>query len=67
MRRSIQISLHQSIHISSLSVAVGRYAAGKKSKLYYTRGIMPKRGTSGGDRFRGLAPGQHSSEETSHL
>ena len=40
----------------------------KKLKLYYTRGITPKHVTSGGVHLRGLAPGQHSSEETSqHL
>ena len=35
-----------------------------KPNLHYTRGITPKRVTSGGVRLRGLAPGQHSSEET---
>ena len=37
----------------------------KKSNLHYTRGITPKRVTSGGAHLRGLAPDQHSSEETS--
>ena len=37
----------------------------QKSNLYYTRGITPKRVTSGGAHLRGLAPGVHSSEETS--
>ena len=37
----------------------------KKSNLYYTRGITPKRITSGEAHLRGLTPGQHSSEETS--
>ena len=36
-----------------------------KSKLHYTRGIMPKRVTSGGIHLRDLGPGLHSSEETS--
>ena len=36
-----------------------------KLNLYHTRGITPKRVTSGGVRLRGLAPGQHSSEDTS--
>ena len=36
-----------------------------KSNLHYTRGITPKRVTSGGAHFRCLAPGQHSSEEIS--
>ena len=36
-----------------------------KSNLHYTRGITPKRVTSGGAHLRSLAPGQHSSEETS--
>ena len=44
-----------------------RFQTMKKSKLnlHYTRGIMPKRVTSGGAHLRGLAPGLHSSEETS--
>ena len=33
--------------------------------LHYTRGITPKYVTTGGAHFRGLAPGLHSSEETS--
>ena len=37
----------------------------KKSNHHYTRRIMPKRVTSCGAHLRGLAPGQHSSEETS--
>ena len=36
-----------------------------KSNLYSTRGITPKCVTSGGAHLRGLAPGLHSSEETS--
>ena len=36
-----------------------------KSNLFYTCGITPKRVTSGGAHLRDLAPGQHSSEETS--
>ena len=36
----------------------------KKSNLYHTRGITPKRVTSDGPHLHGLAPGQHSSEET---
>ena len=36
-----------------------------KSNLHYTRRITPKRVTSCGAHLRGLAPGQHSSEETS--
>ena len=39
----------------------------KKSNLHYTRGITPKRVTSGGAHLRGLAPGLHNSEETSQL
>ena len=38
-----------------------------KLNLHYTRCITPKRVTSGGIHLRGLAPGQHSSEETSQL
>ena len=37
----------------------------KKSNLHYTRRITPKRVTSCGAHLRGLAPGLHSSEETS--
>ena len=36
-----------------------------ESNLRYTRGNTPKCETSGGTRLRGLALGQHSSEETS--
>ena len=36
-----------------------------KSNLHFTRGITPKRVTSCGAHLRGLAPGLHSSEETS--
>ena len=36
-----------------------------KTNLHYSRGIAPKRVTSGGAHLRGLASGQHSSEETS--
>ena len=38
----------------------------KKLNLHYTRGIASKRVTSDGIHLRGSAPGQHSSEETSH-
>ena len=31
----------------------------KTTNLHYTLGITPKRVTSGGDHFRGLARGQH--------
>ena len=37
----------------------------KKSNLHYTRRITPKRVTSCGAHLRGLAPGLHSSEESS--
>ena len=37
----------------------------KKSNLHHTRGLKPKRVTSDVAPFRGLAPGQHSSDETS--
>ena len=37
----------------------------RKSNFHYTRGITPKRMTSGGVHIRGLVPGQHSSDETS--
>ena len=36
-----------------------------KTTRHYTRSITPKRVTSSGVRLHGLAPGQHSSEETS--
>ena len=35
-----------------------------KSNLHYSRDITPKRVTSGGIHLSGLAPGQHSSDET---
>ena len=35
-----------------------------KRKLHCTRGITPKRVTSGRDHLYDIAPGQHSSEET---
>ena len=38
-----------------------------KSSFPYTRVITPKRVTSGWAHLRCLAPGQHSSEETSQL
>ena len=37
----------------------------KKSNLHHTRGITPNRVTSSEAHLHGLAPGQHSSEETS--
>ena len=38
----------------------------KKNKIFNnTYDIAPKRETSGGAHFRGLAPGLHSSEQTS--
>ena len=37
----------------------------EKSNDHNTRDITPQRVTSGGIHLRGLAPGQHSSEETS--
>ena len=39
----------------------------KESNLHYIHyvGITPQHLTNGGVHFRGLAPGQHSSEETS--
>ena len=52
---------HESYHILAES-------CGKRDKIklnfYCTRGITPKRVTSGGARFRGTAPGLLSSEET---
>ena len=50
------------IRASSDSIVV---SLNQKSNLHYTRGITPKRVTSGGAHVPGLAPGQHSSEETS--
>ena len=43
---------------------VSEYQIKSKSNLHYTRRITPKRVTSCGAHLRGLAPGQHSSEET---
>ena len=42
-----------------------RFRFGFKSNLHYTRRITPKRVTSCGAHLRSLAPGLHSSEETS--
>ena len=39
----------------------------QKPDLHHTRGITPKRVTSGGAHLRGLAPGQHSCAETLQL
>ena len=36
----------------------------KKSNLHHTRGITPKRVTSGGAHLRGIASEQHYSEDT---
>ena len=41
------------------------FATKIKSNLHYTRRNTPKRVTSCGTHLRGLAPGLHSSEETS--
>ena len=43
----------------------GFFALFQKSNRHYTRRITPKRVTSGGAYLRDLAPGLHSSEETS--
>ena len=39
----------------------------KKSNHHYTRGITPKRVTSGGVHLFSLAHGQHSYEETTQM
>ena len=51
-------------HLYPFLIEVG-YFLFQKSNLHYTRGITPKRVTSGGAHLSGLAPGQHSSEDTS--
>ena len=47
--------------------ALSNVSTKKKSSIYYklTRGITPKHVTNGGEYLLVLAPGQHSSEETS--
>ena len=42
-----------------------RYEISNQKNFHYTRGITPKRVTSGGVHLHGLAPGLHGSEETS--
>ena len=68
----LSMKLNRSKCAGSLDVFLQRIALSfsinsfnKKSNLYYTRGVTPKRVTIGGIHLRGLAPGQHSSEETS--
>ena len=46
------------------SVKHKKKARMKKSNLRCFSGITPRRVTSGGVHLRGLAPGQHSSDET---
>ena len=46
-------------------IGMGNGMETKKSNPHYTRGITPKGVASGGIHLRGLAPEQHSSEETS--
>ena len=41
------------------------YSQNNKYQYHYTHGITPKRVTSGVAHLRVLAPGQHSSDETS--
>ena len=48
--------INQSFYLATISI---------KIKLYYTRGVTPKRVTSGGTHLRGFVPEQHSSEQTS--
>ena len=47
------------------AIQVSSFKSKIKSNLYYTRRITPKRVTSCGAHLRSLAPGLHSSEETS--
>ena len=53
------------LSVNNICVCCAGVKLFKKSNLHYTRRITPKRVTSCGAHFRGLAPGQHSSEETS--
>ena len=48
-----------------LKISIGWRGSNQKSNLHYTRGITPNRVASGGAHLPGLAPGLHSSEETS--
>ena len=61
-------SLHSrsASHINDCSFDIF-YSVSRKSNLYCTRGVTPKRVTSGGIHLRDLAPdAQHSAEETWH-
>ena len=53
------------MQFSRLILSSHNFPGSKKSNLHYTRRITPKRVTSCGAHLRGLAPGLHSSEETS--
>ena len=53
------------IVIKVKQVRLPKYLNQKKSNLHYTRRITPKRVSSCGTHLRGLAPGQHNSEESS--
>ena len=52
------------VNLRFVDFKIGGQLFESKSNLPYTRGITPKRVTSGGIHLCGLAPGQHSSEET---
>ena len=56
---------HGCLYNSRLSTGDFWYAARIKSHLHHARDIMLKRVTSDGIHLRGLAPGQHNSEEMS--
>ena len=57
-----KIAIHFNLEVDDVLLVPG---LDFKSNLHYTCRITPKRVTSCGGHFRGLAPGQHSSEETS--
>ena len=68
-KKIFQIPISTSTQHSQNVLPIGEYRTTdlhfvSKSNLHYTRDITPKRVTSGGAHFRGLAPGLHSSEGT---
>ena len=66
---SLKIShVYRLLHMLNLYLQLQKHARNNdyKSNLHHTRGITPKRTTSGGVYLRGLASELYSSEETSH-
>ena len=69
MLKQIQLSdcsnvVKNMLRKKDISLDMQRTGGNIKSNLHYTCDITPKRVTSAGVRPRGLAPGQHTSEDT---